>query len=138
MCFVTGESRAPRNVMRLRPVRGPAVADQRVEAIEAHLERWRHGFQRDERGGCAVCGLGVVSHLPPEASTLIFLLSLVRTQAAEIERLRAVETDLHHIIGVLGPDAPAHGCEGCAYEMGEALKYARAAIARLRQEESGG
>jgi len=65
-----------------------SVTDKRLEEIEARVERQQHGFRDDGRGDCAVCGAGVVDHFATRDTA--YLLSLVRTQAAEIERLKAV------------------------------------------------
>jgi len=67
-------------------------ATDRLEEIEVRIERQQHGFRDDGRGDCAVCGAGVEDHSPPRSATrdTAYLLSLVRTQAAEIERLKAV------------------------------------------------
>lgn len=35
---------------------------------------------------------------------------------------------LRHVVDVLGPNVPACCCDGCNYEMGEALKTAKEAL----------
>jgi len=65
-----------------------SVTDKRLEEIEARVERQQHGFRDDGRGDCAVCGAGVEDHFATRDTA--YLLSLVRTQAAEIGRLKAV------------------------------------------------
>lgn len=51
-----------------------------------------------------------------------------RFDGSQDQRVRELEKALQQIMQVLGPNAPTHegSCEGCTYEIGEALRLCRA------------